>query len=66
MSRGVRGFVADVLPRNAGMLRLIARAPGIVTTSRDEDAVHVTVLFPASAELERSDHRQEAHLSYAA
>jgi hypothetical protein len=25
MNRGVRGFVADILPRNAGMLRLIAR-----------------------------------------
>jgi hypothetical protein len=43
--------VADILPRNASMLRLIARATGIVTTSRDEDAVHVTVLFPASAEV---------------
>ena len=30
MSRGVRGFVADILPRNASMLRLIARAPGVV------------------------------------
>ena len=45
MSRGVRGFVADILPRNAIMLRLIARVPGVVTTSRDEDAVHVTVVF---------------------
>jgi acyl-CoA hydrolase/GNAT superfamily N-acetyltransferase len=66
MSRGVRGFVADILPRNPSMLRLIARAPGIVTTSRDEDAVHVTVLFPASAEVQPSDHQQEVHLSYAA
>src|SRR5262247_740114 len=47
MSRGVRGFVADILPRNASMLRLIARAPGVVTTSRDEDGVQVTVVFPA-------------------
>jgi len=66
MSRGVRGFVADILPRNSSMLRLIARAPGVVTTSRDEDAVHVTVLFPASAEVQRSDHQQQAHLRYAA
>jgi len=66
MSRGVRGFVADILPGNASMLRLIARAPGIVTTSRDEDAVHVTVLFPASAEVQQSDHQQQAHLRYAA
>src|SRR5499427_7652765 len=64
MSRGVRGFVADILPGNASMLRLIARAPGIVTTSRDEDAVHVTVLFPASAEVQQSDHQQQAHLRY--
>jgi RimJ/RimL family protein N-acetyltransferase len=65
MSRGVRGFVADILPRNASMLRLIARAPGVVTTSRDEDAVHVTVLFPDSAEV-RQSYPQQAHLRYAA
>src|SRR5215470_13292094 len=59
MSRGVRGFIADILPRNASMLRLIARAPGVVTTSRDEDAVHVTVVFPAGAEVEASPHQQE-------
>jgi acyl-CoA hydrolase len=45
IGRGVRGFVAEILPRNAGMLRLAAGAPGTVTTSRDEDAVHVTILF---------------------
>jgi RimJ/RimL family protein N-acetyltransferase len=44
-SRGVRGFVAEILPRNARMLRLANRAPGVVTTARDEDAVHVTVMF---------------------
>ena len=59
MSRGVRGFVADILPRNASMLRLIARAPGIVTTSRDEDAVHVTVVFPAGAQVEASSHQHK-------
>ena len=47
--RGVRGFVAEILPRNAGMLRLATRAPGTVTISRDEDAVHVTTLFAAPA-----------------
>ena len=31
MSRGVRGFVAEILPRNASMLRLAARAPGTMT-----------------------------------
>jgi acyl-CoA hydrolase/RimJ/RimL family protein N-acetyltransferase len=59
MSRGVRGFVADILPRNASMLRLIARAPGVVTTSRDEDAVHVTVVFPPGAQDEASSHQQK-------
>ena len=66
MSRGVRGFVADILPRNASMLRLIARAPGIVTTSRDEDAVHVTVMFPIGTGVQPSDDRQQAHLPHAA
>jgi len=46
MSRGVRGFVAEILPRDASMLRLAARVPGTMTTSRDEDGVHVTTLFP--------------------
>jgi RimJ/RimL family protein N-acetyltransferase len=49
MSRGVRGFVADILPSNASMLRLAARVPGTMTTSRDEDGVHVTTLFPDRA-----------------
>jgi RimJ/RimL family protein N-acetyltransferase len=46
MSRGVRGFVAEILPGNTAMVRLAASASGTVTTSRDEDAVHVTILFP--------------------
>ena len=49
MSRGVRGFVAEILPRNASMLRLAARAPGTMTTSRDEDGVCVTTLFASGA-----------------
>jgi len=59
ISRGVRGFVAEILPRNASMLRLIARAPGTVTTSRDEDAVHVTVVFPVGAQVEGSSHQRK-------
>ena len=62
MSRGVRGFVADILPRNASMLQLIARAPGVVTTSRDEDAVHVTVVFPPGAQDEASSHQQKPQI----
>jgi acyl-CoA hydrolase/RimJ/RimL family protein N-acetyltransferase len=46
MSRGVRGFVSEILPGNTSMLRLAANAQGTMTTSRDENAVHVTVLFP--------------------
>ena len=45
MSRGVRGFVAEILPRNKSMLRLAARTTGTMATSRDEDGVHVTTLF---------------------
>ena len=45
MSRGVHGFVSEILPRNTSMLRLAARALGTVTTSRDEEVVHVTALF---------------------
>ena len=48
MSRGVRGFVAEILPRNTRMLRLAAHAPGRTATSRDEDGVHVTILFSDS------------------
>ena len=46
------GFVADILPSNSSMLRLIARAPGIVMTSRDEDAVRGTYRFRV-AEVQR-------------
>jgi acyl-CoA hydrolase/RimJ/RimL family protein N-acetyltransferase len=50
VGRGVRGFVAEILPRNARMLRLASHASGVVATSRDEDAVHVTVTFSDPAE----------------
>ncbi len=49
MNRGVRGFVSEIRPGNTSMLRLAASAQGTMTTSRDEDAVHVTVLFPDSS-----------------
>ena len=54
MSRGVRGFVSEILPRNTSMLRLAARAQGTITTSRDEDVVHVTALFSDSGSTSRS------------
>jgi RimJ/RimL family protein N-acetyltransferase len=50
MSRGVRGFVFEVLSRNKSMLRLAAHARGTVTISRDEEAVHLTVLFARDEE----------------
>ena len=49
VSRGVCGFVAEILPQNQRMQRLAAAAPGRVTTVRDQDAVHVTILFPGDA-----------------
>ncbi len=46
ITRGVRGFVAEVLPSNARMGRLALRAKGTATTIGDQDAVHITILFP--------------------
>jgi hypothetical protein len=54
MSRGVRGFVFEILSRNTNMLRLAARAQGVITTVRDEDVVHVTALFPERGSTRRS------------
>jgi RimJ/RimL family protein N-acetyltransferase len=48
VSRGVRGFVAEILPNNTRMLRLATRLPGTVTTSRDEYSTQVTILFTGS------------------
>jgi RimJ/RimL family protein N-acetyltransferase len=45
VNRGVRGFTAEILPGNTPMLRLAHRSSGTVTTSSDEDAVHVSILF---------------------
>jgi acyl-CoA hydrolase len=42
----VRGLVAEILPSNTPMLQLAAKASGEVTTSRDEDVVHISVRFP--------------------
>src|SRR5262245_841606 len=50
--------VADILPCNASMLRLIARAPGIVMTSRDEDAVRGMYSFRV-AEVQRPGCQQQ-------
>jgi RimJ/RimL family protein N-acetyltransferase len=45
IGRGVRGFVAELLPRNTRMLRLATHAPGVVSTSTDAESVHVALLF---------------------
>jgi acyl-CoA hydrolase/GNAT superfamily N-acetyltransferase len=50
VKQGIRGFVAEILPRNLRMLQLANHASGVVTTSRDEDAVHVTITFADRAE----------------
>ena len=44
----------EILPRNASMLRLAARAQGTITTSRDNDIVHATALFPDGGNTSRS------------
>jgi acyl-CoA hydrolase len=45
VSRGVRGFVAEVLPNNARMVGLASHAQGTATTMRDEDSIQITILF---------------------
>jgi acyl-CoA hydrolase len=57
IARGVRGFVAEILPGNARMRRLIANAPGAATTTRDEESLQVTLLF---GEMERNPARSPA------
>lgn len=44
-ARGLRGFEADILPENAKMLALARGCSENVTSVRDEDSIHVTVLF---------------------
>jgi GNAT superfamily N-acetyltransferase len=41
ISRGVLGFVTQILPRNTAMLRLAASASDTVTTAPDEGTVHM-------------------------
>jgi hypothetical protein len=43
--RGLRGFVTDILPGNARMLRLAHNGPHTVQLERTSDSVQVTQLF---------------------
>lgn len=45
VARGIRGFVAEVLPGNTRMLRLAERAGPNVSITRDEDSVSILSLF---------------------
>lgn len=45
MTRGIRGFVAEILPENKKMVNLARNCCETVTIERDEDTVHVTMLF---------------------
>lgn len=44
-ARGLRGFVAEILPQNAKMIALARGGSDKVTVEKDEDTVHVTALF---------------------
>ena len=44
-TRGLRGFEAEILPENAKMLALARGYSSDVKIVRDEDSVHVTMLF---------------------
>ena len=43
--RGIRGFEAEVLPENTKMVKLARSCCENVTVQRDEDVVHVTMIF---------------------
>lgn len=45
MARGVKGFIAEILVNNERMVRLAANAPGVATTTREDDTMQVTILF---------------------
>ncbi len=44
-SRGIRGFQAEILPQNQSMIKLARGCCDNVSVQRDEDAVHVTMIF---------------------
>ena len=44
-ARGLRGFVAEILPGNAKMIALARRGSETVSVERDEDTVYVKAMF---------------------
>lgn len=44
-ARGLRGFIAEILPENSKMIALARRCSDNISVERDEDTVHVTMLF---------------------
>ncbi len=48
MKRGLRGFVAEILPGNARMLHLAHNGPRSVKIEKTSDSVHLTQLFEAT------------------
>jgi RimJ/RimL family protein N-acetyltransferase len=44
-ARGLRGFIAEILPGNSKMLALARNCSDNIQVERDEDTVHVTMLF---------------------
>jgi RimJ/RimL family protein N-acetyltransferase len=44
-ARGIRGFEAEILPENSKMIRLARSCCDNVSVQRDEDSVHITMLF---------------------
>ena len=44
-ARGLRGFVAEILAENAKMIALARKGSDNVSVEKDEDCVHVTMLF---------------------
>ena len=47
MGRGVRGFVAEILPQNEKMVALAKKCCDTVSVTREDEALHITMLFKA-------------------
>ena len=44
-TRGIRGFEAEILPENTKMIKLARSCSTNVSVQRDEDSVHITMIF---------------------